>query len=459
MNSSENNKFSLILATKNSIDNLRKTINSIKLQNYKNYELIVVDGKSNDGTQEYLENEKKNINLIYKSEPDEGMLQAYDKGWNLASGDIISPIATDERLFDEYVLKNINDQFSLHKDKFFLVGNTSFMNQEEEIIEISKPFGGNKDNMKFHLISHLSCETVIPMHSTFFKRDKVKDIKFDLNVKTCGDYFFLANLLSKYNYKDFIYFNSPVLKAIKTRVSASYRSESFDIMIQTKISSLEKYCKFNKDIIDQNKLNHIKSGIYMWAVEQISVMDNLSSQCLNYLNLAIKYDHKYERIFKFTKFHGIEINEGRLILEDNISENKIKKIDLNCHFLIKNHHIFFFKKFFFRFKKKEFYFNTESYGKLLDIEIRDKKNNFDFLRKNYWVMFDIFLIKGRIAISKFFENNYLGPSKEKYFINENNNFKVFYKLNNHFDLNFRIRNFGEFRSRFILNDISLYYND
>ena len=62
----------------------------------------------------------------------------------------------------------------------------------------------------------------------------------------------------------------------------------------------------------------------MWAVEQISVMDNLSSQCLNYLNLAIKYNPKYERVLKFIKFHGIEINEGRFILEDNISENKIK---------------------------------------------------------------------------------------------------------------------------------------
>ena len=88
----------------------------------------------------------------------------------------------------------------------------------------------------------------------------------------------------------------------------------------------------------------------MWAVEQVSVMDNLSSQCLNYLNLAIKYNPKYERVLKFIKFHGIEINEGRFILEDNISENKIKKIDLNCHFLIKNHHIFL--KIFFKFKKR-----------------------------------------------------------------------------------------------------------
>ena len=49
-NSLKNNKFSLILATKNSINNLKKTLRSIKSQNYKNYELIVIDGNSNAGT-------------------------------------------------------------------------------------------------------------------------------------------------------------------------------------------------------------------------------------------------------------------------------------------------------------------------------------------------------------------------------------------------------------------------
>ena len=152
MNLLKDNKFSIILATKNSIDNLKKTITSIKLQNYQNYELIVIDGQSKDGTKEYLDNEKKNINLIYKSETDESLVDAYDKGWKLATEDIIFPIATDERLFDKNVLNNINDQFKHSNDKFFLIGNIGFMNEKEELIEISKPFGGNKDNLKFDLI-------------------------------------------------------------------------------------------------------------------------------------------------------------------------------------------------------------------------------------------------------------------------------------------------------------------
>ena len=168
MNLLESNKFSLILATKNSIDNLKETIKSIKLQDYQNFELIVIDGYSNDGTREYLEIEKRNLNLIYISEPDKSLVDAYNKGWKLASGDIISPIATDERLFDKHVLGNINNQFNLHKDKFFLTGNTAFTNQSDEIIEIIKPFGGDKINSKFNLLSHLSCETVSSYALNFF---------------------------------------------------------------------------------------------------------------------------------------------------------------------------------------------------------------------------------------------------------------------------------------------------
>ena len=127
---------------------------------------------------------------------------------------------------------------------------------------------------------------------------------------------------------------------------------------------------------------------------------------------------------------------------------------------IKNHHTFL-KRFYFKFKRKEFSFKTDSYDKLLDIKIGNKKTEFDFENKKYWIKFDIFLIKGRIATSKIMsqKKNNEYQYKEKYFIYENNTLKIFYKLDNSQDLIFRIRNFGEYNSRFILNDISIYYKD
>ena len=59
----------------------------------------------------------------------------------------------------------------------------------------------------------------------FFKRKIIENYKFDLNVKACGDYYFLANLLLNHNHENFLFFDRPILKALKTRVSSSYRSK------------------------------------------------------------------------------------------------------------------------------------------------------------------------------------------------------------------------------------------
>lgn len=46
---------SLILTTYNLKDNLQKTYSSIKEQDYKNIEIVVVDGGSEDGTRELIQ--------------------------------------------------------------------------------------------------------------------------------------------------------------------------------------------------------------------------------------------------------------------------------------------------------------------------------------------------------------------------------------------------------------------
>ena len=52
------NKFSIITVVKNDRLNVLKTINSLKLQSYKKYEHIIIDGNSNDGTSKVI---RKNL--------------------------------------------------------------------------------------------------------------------------------------------------------------------------------------------------------------------------------------------------------------------------------------------------------------------------------------------------------------------------------------------------------------
>ncbi|MDA7689389.1 glycosyltransferase [Candidatus Pelagibacter sp.] len=95
----EKNKplISIITVTLNSEKYLKETLKSIFNQKYKNYELIIIDGKSNDKTLNIIKKNIKKINL-YKSEKDKGIYDAFNKGIKLASGDLIGIVNSDDIL-------------------------------------------------------------------------------------------------------------------------------------------------------------------------------------------------------------------------------------------------------------------------------------------------------------------------------------------------------------------------
>lgn len=79
-------KISIITVVFNDREGLKKTIESVISQTYKNIEYIIVDGGSEDGTVDVI---KQNEEYISKwvSEPDEGIYDAMNKGIKMATGD------------------------------------------------------------------------------------------------------------------------------------------------------------------------------------------------------------------------------------------------------------------------------------------------------------------------------------------------------------------------------------
>ena len=81
-------KVSIIVVSLNTKIDFLETIESIKRQTYKNYETIVIDGKSNDGTVDEINKIKDNLsNFII--EKDTGIYDAMNKGIALAKGEWI----------------------------------------------------------------------------------------------------------------------------------------------------------------------------------------------------------------------------------------------------------------------------------------------------------------------------------------------------------------------------------
>ncbi len=81
-------KLSIITVVKNDEKNIEKTIKSIVFQKKKDYEYIIIDGKSNDGTITKIRKYKKKIDKII-SKKDKGIYDAMNKGLKLSKGEII----------------------------------------------------------------------------------------------------------------------------------------------------------------------------------------------------------------------------------------------------------------------------------------------------------------------------------------------------------------------------------
>ncbi len=90
---------SIVTPTMNRRELLKRTIDSVRGQTFADYEHIVVDGGSTDGTPEMLAALEDSYPMRWISEPDSGMYNAVNKGFAMASGEILAYLNSDDLYF------------------------------------------------------------------------------------------------------------------------------------------------------------------------------------------------------------------------------------------------------------------------------------------------------------------------------------------------------------------------
>lgn len=97
---------SIVTVTFNSAEDLKKTIDSISIQSYKNMEHIIIDGGSTDNTSSILQQYNDNI-AYWISEPDDGIYDAMNKGQKLATGDYVLFLNSGDVFNDRDILEKV----------------------------------------------------------------------------------------------------------------------------------------------------------------------------------------------------------------------------------------------------------------------------------------------------------------------------------------------------------------
>jgi len=90
-------KISIVMASYNQSAYIKEAIESVLSQSYDNKEIIVIDGGSTDGSTEIIRAYQDRL-AYWVSEPDSGQSAAFNKGFRVATGDLLTWVNTDDVL-------------------------------------------------------------------------------------------------------------------------------------------------------------------------------------------------------------------------------------------------------------------------------------------------------------------------------------------------------------------------
>jgi GT2 family glycosyltransferase len=107
-------KISVIIVTRNRREDLIVTLNGFNKQTYKNYEIIIVDNASDDGTREMIENDYPEVKYLWL--PDNFDIRSINIGIEMSDGDIIWRTDSDSNPESEHEFQKVIDIFEKHSD-------------------------------------------------------------------------------------------------------------------------------------------------------------------------------------------------------------------------------------------------------------------------------------------------------------------------------------------------------
>ena len=182
-------QFSIIIPSLNSSFFLKQCLESIINQTYNNYEIIVIDGGSNDETVQLLKDYGPKVKWI--SESDNGQADAINKGISMSSGNWITWQNCDDYYYDKNAFSIFADAINKNKNKLLFVGNINLVNRENKILRDVKYFKPNFYSLLYEGMT-------LTNQASFWSKDlhvKIGNLK---NFKINFDYEWFLRILKKF---------------------------------------------------------------------------------------------------------------------------------------------------------------------------------------------------------------------------------------------------------------------
>lgn len=181
-----NKKISIITINYNNLSGLKKTVESVVNQTWKEFEYIVIDGGSIDGSEAYIESQSEHINY-WVSEPDKGIYNAMNKGILKATGDYLLFLNSGDHFCSDSSLQENQNRIAIHDLIYFNLN----------VIDGSNIFV--KKYPDYLSFSYFTKDT-LPHPATFIRASLFSKLGiYDEGLKIVSDWKFFLESICKFN--------------------------------------------------------------------------------------------------------------------------------------------------------------------------------------------------------------------------------------------------------------------
>ncbi len=198
-----NPKVTIITAVFNAENTILDSLHSVQSQTFKNVEHLIIDGASTDRTLSIIENNASE-SVVIKSESDDGIYDALNKGLAIATGEIIGILHSDDMYSDSRALEMVVKLFS-DSSVDVVYANLNYVRQSNPLKVVrhwrATPFvkiapGVYSENLSMF-------QGWMPPHPTLFIRRSCYLTLggFDTQYKIASDYNFIWKLFFKSQFK------------------------------------------------------------------------------------------------------------------------------------------------------------------------------------------------------------------------------------------------------------------
>jgi glycosyltransferase involved in cell wall biosynthesis len=191
-------KISLITVCFNSERTIDSTIKSVLNQTYNDVEYIIVDGGSTDTTLDIVESYQSIFNrrLHLQSEPDNGLYDAMNKGIQMATGEVIALLNSDDLFSDDRALEKVINVFTNNSKLDSVYADLYYVSQYDTNKIVRRWITG--DRRLFKTGWH-------PAHPTLYLKKRVYEKYgiFNLDFKLASDFELMLRFFEKHRISSF----------------------------------------------------------------------------------------------------------------------------------------------------------------------------------------------------------------------------------------------------------------